>query len=288
MPPSTDPRLPAVTPLPDTTSDSRTGVVRQIAAVVRTAWLSYRALFTWLNPSSYLAIKILWPIEQIIFFSLVGRYGAPTTPADFFVIGNAVHSMALSGVFGVSLAVGGERWSGTLPYIFGSPVSRVMVFWTRTLFHLMDALLGLSISLAVSSILFDLDISRVNLAMLILALATTAFSISGIGLLVGSISLLTANVMFFNNAVYAAMLLVCGVNVPVASLPPILQWVSASIPLTQGLEAVRMVFRGGQMLMILNLVLKEALVGVVYALLGYAFFKLLEYRARKAGTLEFY
>ncbi len=265
----------------------RRGAWNELAVAIRTSWLSYLALFTWLTPSRYIATKIMWPIEQIIFFSLVGVYGS-TQPASFFVIGNAVHSMALTAVFGVSLAVSGERSAGTLMYIFGTPTSRVTIFSARTLMYLADALTGVVIAFLFAILAYHLDFSRVNMFFLVTALAITAFSISGIGLLIGSVSLLTANVMFFNNAVYALMLLVCGVNIPLENLPSALRVVAAATPLTHGLQAIRTIFEGAPAGTVLPLLTIEAFVGTVYAGLGYVIFRWLERLALAGATLELY
>lgn len=78
------------------------------------AVLSYIALFSWIRPIHYLASKIIMPLNQILFFSFLGMYATGRRDATFFVIGNAMQIAAINGIFGVTMSIGGERWSGTL------------------------------------------------------------------------------------------------------------------------------------------------------------------------------
>ncbi len=265
-----------------------TRFIRPVSITIRTAWLSYIGLFTWLNPGSYVALKILWPIEQIIFFAILSSYASPPKPIQFYVIGNAVHAVALTGLFGLSLSIYRERVLGTLVYIFGSPASRIAVFGGRSLFYIADSLVSVAAGFLFGAIAFGLDFSKVNYGALVLSMAVLAFSTSAAGLLIGSVSLVTIHVIFFNNLVYFLMMLVCGVNVPVEKLPVGFQRLSAVLPLTRGLAAVRAVFAGEGIDRLLALIGGEALLGVAYLLAGYAIFAALERRARARATLELY
>ena len=102
------------------------------------AVLSYRALFRWLRPSTYSASKVLSPLTMMIFFVYIGAYASGSNNASYYVIGNALIFTASSGIFGVTMSIGGERWTGTLPYLFGSPANRMAMFAGRSLVHILD------------------------------------------------------------------------------------------------------------------------------------------------------
>src|SRR3972149_1828740 len=88
------------------------------------ALLSYVALFRWLRPMQYLASKIFMPLAQILFFSVLGLYAGGPGAVDYYVIGNAMQLTAVHGIYGVTMSIGGDRWEGTLAYLFGSPAHR--------------------------------------------------------------------------------------------------------------------------------------------------------------------
>ena len=109
--------------------------------------LSYRALFAWLRPVTYAASKIVMPLAQMFFFVFLGTYAAGKNSSDFFVIGNAIQITSVSGIFGVTMSVGGDRDAGTLPYLFGTPANRFMIFFGRAFMHVIDGAIGVVIHL---------------------------------------------------------------------------------------------------------------------------------------------
>src|SRR3990172_1765649 len=100
--------------------------------------LSYIALFAWLRPVSYMASKILMPLAQMFFFVFLGSSASGGKNSDFYVIGNAIQITSVSGIFGVTMSVGGDRDAGTLPYLFGTPANRFFIFFGRAFMHVID------------------------------------------------------------------------------------------------------------------------------------------------------
>lgn len=250
------------------------------------AWLSYVGLFAWLRPAAYLASKIISPLAQILFFSLIGMYASGNRNVSFFVIGNSVQVLAISAIYGVTMSVGGERWSGTLPYLFGTPANRMILFMGRAFMHVLDGMMGVLFALGWGVILFGLDLSHTNPLVFGLALLITTISTSGLGLLMGCLSLTVVDVMFVNNTVFFSLLIFCGANVPLSSMPSWMRAISFLLPLTRGLEATRRVIAGDPFGQVAPLLGGEILIGLVYFLAGYVFFRWFERQARSRGTLE--
>jgi ABC-2 type transport system permease protein len=252
------------------------------------AYYSYRALFRWLRPTTYLASKVLAPLTMMIFFVYIGAYASGSNNASFYVIGNSLIFAASSGIFGVTMSIGGERWSGTLPYLFGSPANRMSMFVGRALMHILDGMLGVFIGLGWGMLLFHLDLSHTDPAALLVAILVTTFSTSGLGLLMGCLSLITRNVMLVNNTVYFLLLVFSGANIPVEDLPKWMQAISNFLPLTRGVASSRMIINGGSLNDILPLLKEELLIGIVLSLLGYFLFKIFEFQAKRLGTLDIF
>ncbi|MFC2065408.1 ABC transporter permease [Chloroflexota bacterium] len=248
--------------------------------------LSYIALFAWLRPATYLASKIIMPLAQILFFSLLGSYATNGTNVDFYVIGNAIQITATSGIYGVTMSIGGDRWNGTLPYLFGTPANRLMLFFGRAFMHIIDGAVGVVIALGWGAILFGVDFSHTNLSALGLTIVITTISTCGLGLLMGCLSLLTANVMFVNNSVYFLLLIFSGANVNLELLPNWMQYFSQVLPLTRGIASARILIGGGSFNQVTPLLVQELGVGIIYGWLGYMLFKWFENQAKRKGTLE--
>ncbi len=248
--------------------------------------LSYIALFRWLRPITYLASKIVMPLAQILFFTFLGSYASGQQNASFYIIGNAVQLAAVSGIFGVTMSIGGDRWEGTLPYLFGTPANRMMLFFGRAFMHIIDGFLGVFIGLGWGWLLLGVDYSHTHLGALALTILITTFSTAGLGLLMGCVSLITANVMFVNNTVYFLLLLFSGANVPLDTMPAWMLAVSNVLPLTRGIASARALISGQPFSAVSSLLLGEFLIGCGYLLAGYLLFRWFETQARMRGTLE--
>jgi ABC-2 type transport system permease protein len=250
------------------------------------AYLSYVALFHWLQPATYLATKVLAPLGQILFFTFIGQYGSGQSDPTFYIIGNSVQLAGMSGIFGVTMSIGGDRGAGTLAYIFGTPSNRLLLFVGRSLIHILDGMVGVLIGLTWGVVLLGLDMSQTDPAALAVVILVTSFSTSGMGLMLGSLSLITVNVMFINNLVYFALLVFSGSNVVLQDLPAWMQAISNVIPLTRGIRSARAIIGGADLAQVAPWIWEEFLIGIIYVLVGYVLFRMFEIVAKRRGTLE--
>lgn len=260
-------------------------IVNNLRIFWQSSVLSYIALFRWLSPQTYLASKIAMPLWQMLFFTFIGTYGGGQSPS-FYVIGNAIQITAISAIFGVTMSVGGDRQEGTLVYLFGTPANRLTMFVGRALIHIVDGMIGVAIAFVWGIVLLHLDLSHTDMAALTLTILITTFSTSGLGLLMGCLSLVTLNVMLINNTVYFLLLIFSGANVPLAQLPAWMQSISQVLPLTRGIAAARVLIAGGQLSDVAPLLAGEFLLGAIYISIGYVMFRWFEVQAKRRGTLE--
>jgi ABC-2 type transport system permease protein len=261
-------------------------LIRNIQLFFHSAYLSYIALFHWLRPAQYLATKVINPLWQMIFFTLMGIYGTGGESASFYIIGNALIQTALNGIFGVTFSITGERWAGTLPYLFGTPANRLSLFIGRSLIHILDGMVGVLIGLGWGVLLLNLDLTQTNLLALLCVILITSFSTAGLGLALGSLSLVTRNVMFVNNTAFFGLLILSGANIAIEKLPLFIQKISYSLPLTRGIFSARAVISGSQFSELLPVLSVELAIGLIYVIIGYFLFSAFEHQAKKRGTLE--
>jgi len=250
------------------------------------AWLAYIALFRWTQPASYLASKVVMPLSQILFFTFLGVSATGRASAEFYIVGNALQVAAVNGIYGVTMTVGRERNEGTLIYLIGSPANRLVIFLGRATFNILDGMLAVLLGFTWGVLLLGLDLSAANLPGLALTILLTTASTCGLGLLMGSLSLVALEVMFVNNTVYFLLLLFSGANIPLDKLPGWMQTISAALPLTRGIQAARLLVAGASLAEVWPLLAGELAVGLVYALAGFTLFSWFEAQARRRGTLE--
>lgn len=261
-------------------------LIASLRIFISGAWLSYIALFRWTEPASYVASKIVMPLSQILFFTFLGVSATGVETADFYIVGNAMQVAAINGIYGVTMTVGRERNEGTLIYLIGSPANRLAIFMGRATFNILDGMLAVVLGFAWGVLLLGLDLSTANLPGLALTILIATASTCGLGLLMGSISLVALNVMFVNNTVYFLLLLFSGANIPIVKLPSWAQTISYMMPLTRGIQAARLLVRGALLAEVWPLLVGELTVGLVYALIGFALFSRFETQARRRGSLE--
>jgi ABC-2 type transport system permease protein len=247
--------------------------------------LSYRALFNWRHPAVYLPTMLGKPVLQIVFFTLLGRYSG-VADDRYFVVGNAVQACAVSGVFGMVMALANEREFGTLSAILASPANRFALYFGRTVPIIGNGLLGSAFGLAAAYTLFGLRMPLAVLPAMGGTVAVTTVSCAMFGLALGSVSLRVRDLWVGSNVAYQLMLLLCGGGVPPSALPGWLAAVGRAMPLTHGIEAARAVAGGAGLTDVAGLLGREALIGLAYAGLGYGLLRLFEAEGRRRATLD--
>lgn len=246
--------------------------------------ISYRALFNWLKPSIYIPTMLGSPLFQILFFAYVGRFSG-LRDDTFFVVGNAVQVCSMAGIYGMTMTVANERYFGTLSPLLASPARRVPLFLGRAIPPILNGLLVSTFGFIVGALFLDFTMELSSIPALAVVVIVTVFSCTSLGMTLGSIGLRAKDVFFASNLAYFLMLLFCGVNVPLDTLPGWMQGVGRSLPLTHGIEAARAVAGDASLGEVAGLIRTEALIGLLYAAGAYALFRVFEVEGRRRGTL---
>ena len=260
-----------------------------LRANLRLFWLggliSYRALFNWARPSIYIPTLIGAPTFQILFFAALGSY-ATGMDAEFFAIGNAVQVSAMSGIYGMTMAIANERWFGTLHALLATPASRWAIFGGRFIPFIANGLIVSVYGFAISWLFLGVELRVETLGVVALGLLATVFSCSAIGAVQGGLSMRLRDGLFGANLLVFCFLLFCGVNIPLDVLPGWMQAVSNVLPFTHGLQAVRAAVGGAGLDQVGGLIAIEFGIGACYAVLAFALFSYLERSARANATLD--
>jgi ABC-2 type transport system permease protein len=260
-------------------------LVRSLRLYFVQARYSYLALFAWSVPFNYFASKFGFPFFTMLLFVFMGKFVGLKDPI-YIVIGNILLMPAANGISGVSMTVGNERQFGALSYLLGSPAPRAPLFLGRALFHILDGFVTVAVALPVAILIFHLDLARINLPLALLCVLLIAFTTSGVGFVLGSITLVSRDGWMITSTLAVGLYLLVGVNFPVGLLPPFLRLIAFGLPMTRGLMAARLALVGAGWSAVAHLVYGELLVGIIYTALGYGLFRLLERRSMVNGTLD--
>jgi ABC-2 type transport system permease protein len=259
--------------------------VNSLRIFFRGGYLSYRALFNWITPWSFVPTVLGGPLFVLLFFTYLGRY-TRLRDETFFVVGNAVFASTIAGIYGSIMAISNERFFGTLPVLLATPANRLAIFLGRGVPYVLNGILVSAFGFAMSSLLLDFHPPAASLPALAVATAVSVISCTAFGMMLGSIGLRARDVFFIGNSVVYVLLLLCGVNVPTDLLPSSLQAIGRGLPLTHGIAAARKVVAGNSLSSVASLLLTELAIGAAYAAAGYALFRFFEAEGRRRASLE--
>jgi ABC-2 type transport system permease protein len=172
--------------------------------------------------------------------------------------------------------------------LLASPANRLVTFLSRAIVNVLDGIVTVLFGLGITVVVFGLDLHRANLWLLGLCVLLISLTTAGLGLLFGSLGLIMRDAIAISNVVYYLLLVLCGINFPVSRLPGFVQVLSYGLPLTRGVQAARQAAAGASIAQVGGLLGGELLVGVLYALCGYALFRWLESYARRGGLQDAY
>jgi len=247
--------------------------------------LSFRGLFSWLHPALFIPTLIVPPLFQVLFFAYLGR-AAELESDTFYVVGNSIQLAALPGLFATSQAIAGERRAQTLAHLLASPASRLALFLGRSLPVMAIGVLVSLSSFAFGVLVLDVEIAAGALPLLVLTMASAAFSCAALGVAHAAIALRVRELAVFSNLVFAVLLVFCGVNVPLDDLPEWMSTIAQALPVTHAVEAGRDVVAGAAFHDVAGLLGAEVAIGATYLLLGLALLRYYEHVARRRATLE--
>ena len=247
--------------------------------------IAYRALFNWLNPWIFVPTLVVAPIFQVLFFAYLGR-SAGLESDRFYVIGNARQIAALPGLFAMTFAISGERWFQTLSPLLATPANRAAVFLGRALPVVANAAFVCVVSFVAGALILGVHIDGASIPALAVVIAATSVSCTCFGFLGGPLGLRWRDAIIAINLADAVLLIFCGVNIPIETLPAWMQAASEYLPVTHGLRAARRVADGATLGDVAGLVLAEIAIGAAYAVIGFLWLRHLELVARRGATLE--
>lgn len=246
---------------------------------------SYRALFRWLNPWIAVPVLVFQPLFQVILFVYVGR-AAHVSNDTFFLIGNAILNAAIPCLFAMGQTIQGERQQGTLPLLLASPSPRIPLFLGRALPAIANGFVVTVVCFIFGALVLHVSFPASTWGPLALAMAVCSFSCTGLGMLMAAIAMRVRSVAVLANVIFGLLMLLAGVNVPVASLPHWARVIAQYIPLTHGIAAARELADGSRLGNLGSELGTELAIGAVYTALGVVILLWLEWESKRSATLE--
>lgn len=262
--------------------------MESVARFYRHAHLSFKALFGWLNPKVYLMVMVINPLSQLLFFALMAKYAYHGSNLASYVVSNALLLCVMNAVFGMMTVITSDRQMGTLQLVVASPANKMLVFFSRALFHIGSGLCTAVLGLAFGKLIFGLTFSGEQLVWLGFVWAVSIFAACGLGFVVSSFALWSPSMHIWVNLLATLLLLFSGASFSRSLMPGWMYRLSEFFPLTRGVEATKALISAGEsgFPRLLSRMAQECLLGCGFYLLGMLLFYYAEYAARVKGSME--
>ena len=250
------------------------------------SYLTYRALFFWLNWPAYLGNVFLVPVLYITMLMLTGRFANSPLDSDYYIKGMAAYSTPFILIWGVTQCNYYERVVGTLSFVLGSSGNRWLIYWSKGTMHFPNGMFTVATSILFAWAFIGLDLSSTNWTTLIVSILLIGFSCTAFALFIGIFAIVIRDWLVISAAASGLLIVFTGVVVPLEELPVFLPYFGDVLPLTHGVVAFRQAFVGVDLASVGTHLLWELAVGVCYGVVGYMFFRFVEVDAKRRGAYE--
>lgn len=222
-------------------------------------------------------------MEQLGGGNIDGRY-----LVLYLVIGTLVWRYLSLIFYWITDVIGMERWEGTIEYTLMAPVHRITHMAGQTIFAVIYSLIFSAIILAVTVVLFDIDLSNANLLGGTLMLIVGSLSFIGVGIMGSILPLLfPERGSQMTHVIIAVLLLVSGVYYPISVLPEFLQKLAIISPATYVLDGTRLaLLEGTSTVELWSYIWPTLIMGLIAIPVGLKIFSLAERYAKRAGKLH--
>jgi ABC-2 type transport system permease protein len=247
----------------------------------------------------YLSWEVVWLVYSIansLSVSFIGMGMEQLSGQDidgrnlvlYLVIGTLVWRYLSLIFYWITDVIAMERWEGTIEYTLMAPVRRVTHMAGQTLFAVIYSLIFSAIILAVTVVLFDIDLSSANMFGGTLMLIVGSLSFIGVGIMGSILPLLfPERGSQMTHVIIAILLLVSGVYYPVSVLPELLQKLAVLSPATYVLEGTRLaLLEGTPTRQLWPFIWPTLIMGIIAIPLGLRVFGMAERYAKRAGKLH--
>lgn len=206
----------------------------------------------------------------------------------YLLIGTLVWRFLSTSFYWITELISIERWEGTIEYTLMAPVRRFTHMAGQTIFAVIYSMVFSGVILVITTLIFQIDLSKANLVGAAIVLLCGSFSFVGISIMGSTLPLLfPERGQQMTHIFIALLLLVSGVYYPISVLPGILKDLAAFSPATYVLNGVRLSLLEGIPLEALwPYIWPVLLMGAALIPAGIWVFGLAERYAKRSGKLH--
>ncbi len=266
------------------------------------ALLGWQIESNWADPFVFMIYAVVKPLSSaailVVMYSVITNGAFDHAIFPYIYLGNAFYIYVGAVMGGISWAVIDDREHyRMLKYMYIAPIHIPTYLAGRGVAKFLIGSISVFITIAFGVLFLDvpLDITAANWGLFFVSLALGVLMLVFMGLILGSLTLIIANhVWFLGEAVAGALYLFSGAIFPLEVLPNWLRPLGYAMPLTYWLELMRRSLIGQvadafpTLIGFSNLQLIGILVGLtlVFGVLAFYAFRYCDHRARELGYID--
>jgi ABC-2 type transport system permease protein len=281
-------------------------ITSRLAALASTykaaAWLGWQIESNWTDAFVFAIYMVIKPLASaailVVMYSIItnGAFDNPVFP--YIYLGNAFYIYVGSIMNGIAYTIVDDREHfRMLKYMYVAPIHIPTYMLGRGVAQFIFGSIAVFVTLLAGVLFLNVPLvfSQINWGLFILSLALGVVMLNMMGLILGSVTLLTVHhVWSLGGIVASALYLFSGAIFPLDLLPAWLRPLGFAMPLSYWLELMRRSLLGTvaeafpTLAAFSNLELVGILAGLslVFAVVGYFVFRFCDHRARELGYID--
>lgn len=238
------------------------------------------------SPATWLGGWCVRVLAQTTFFALIGQLLGSPLKVEYLLIGNSIMVGCEAALLAVQ-ATTWERFDGTYPLLVVAPASMLPSVVGRTSAWLIDGMATAVIAFYTAALIFRLPLTPVRGLEVLPLILLTCISAYCLALFLGALVSLKPSLRnMVSQVMRLSMMAICGVNVPVTFWPLAVQVTANVLPVTHGVQAVRLALSGAPPAAVLTSALLELVVAAGWLLVALVSFNGIAERGRTDGSID--
>ena len=271
--------------------------VRAFGAILQREWRIFMRYPSWI------IALLIWPLIFPMMYILTGRalsgpdgsglevFTQTTGATDFIgyiVIGTTVWMWQNIVLWDVGFSLRNEQMRGTLESNWLSPTWRFSYLLGHTGPQIISMLMFIGITALEFGLLFGVKLNG-SLWMILLVMLAAIPAIYGLGFAFASLVITVKEANAFVFLIRGLVMIFCGITFPISLLPGWMQSFAMWLPPTYLIHGMRAAaFSNAGVTELLPDLIPLLLFGIVWLIIGYSAFVLMERRARRTGAIGQY
>lgn len=249
-------------------------------------WLLYKGLYDYNHLRGYVANVVAQPALMVMMYALMGRYAMDAKTSIFIAVGINVSSISYNVISGITRGYANDRWYSMFSILYITKVNRFWNYTARSILYYPTGLLSGIVGLVMIRLLTPLDFGAINWTGLVVAMLVINAAVCAWAEFLGIFAIVFSEWLTILAVALSVTLILSGMIIPLEVFPTALQEIGKLLPMTNGLIAIRAVFNGAPFSAFSFDILREALTGIAYFVIGYFGFVIFERVVKRTGKLE--